>query len=67
MTAFFVTLASTALGTFVANFGILWLIGAQANKLEKQRIKDMVEQQKELMAMVQNEQERMARYARMES
>ena len=58
---------STALGTFVANLGILWLIGAQANRLEKQRIKDMVEQQKELMTMVQKEQERMQKYAQMES
>ena len=67
MTMFFITLVSTALGTFVANLGILWLIGAQANRLEKQRIKDMVEQQKELMTMVQKEQERMQKYAQMES
>lgn len=67
MTIFFITLVSTALGTFVANLGILWLIGAQANRLEKQRIKDMVEQQKELMTMVQKEQERMQKYAQMES
>ena len=67
MTIFFITLVSTALGTFVANLGILWLIGAQANRLEKQRIKDLVEQQKELMTMVQKEQERMQKYAQMES
>ena len=49
MATFMLTLVATGLGTFAANLALLWLIGAQANKLEKQRIKDMVEQQKELM------------------
>ena len=67
MATFMLTLVATGLGTFAANLALLWLIGAQANKLEKQRIKDMVEQQKELMALAQKEQQRMERYAQMES
>jgi hypothetical protein len=67
MTLFFTTLAATVIGTFVANLGILWLIGARANQVEQQRIKDMVKQQQELMAALQQEQERMQRYAAMES
>jgi hypothetical protein len=55
------------IGTLTANAGLLWFIGHMAQKTEKKRLEEFQQAQREMMEAVKKEQERMQKYAKMES
>jgi hypothetical protein len=60
---FLIVAAGSAVGTVIANGLLLWLLGRQAQKAQKQQAEALAE----LEAMFIAEQERIQRYAAMES
>lgn len=61
------TLLVTAVGTFTGNLALFWLIGQQAQRAERQRLRE-VERLQEAMVKAQTERyEQLRNYAIMES
>jgi cytidylate kinase len=66
MTLFFTILGASALGTFSANMGVFWVIGAMAKRQEKAQQAELARLQQGYLEMVERERERIERYAKME-
>lgn len=66
MTTLLIIIGS-ALGTFIGNGLLLWLVGAKAKKLQQEQAKEIEAFQKGLQDAIVAEQSRMAKYAKMES
>jgi hypothetical protein len=66
MTLFFTILGASALGTFSANVGVFWLIGAMAKRQEKKQLEELQKLQQGYLEMAQRERTRLENYARME-
>ena len=58
---------ATAVGTFLGNLGVFWMIGRMAQRQEKKQREELQRLQNEFLEMRQKETERMQRYAKMES
>lgn len=67
MMLFFTVLGATALGTFSANAGLLWVLGSMAKKQQEAQQQELAKLQAQFLEMRQKEAERMHRYAKMES
>ena len=59
--------AGAALGSFLGNTAVFWVIGAMAERNQKKQRAELEELQKEYLDMVQREQTRLENYAKMES
>jgi uncharacterized membrane-anchored protein YhcB (DUF1043 family) len=57
---------ATAVGTFLGNLGVFWMIGKMAQRQEKKQREELQRLQNEFLEMRQKEAERMKRYASME-
>jgi uncharacterized membrane-anchored protein YhcB (DUF1043 family) len=57
---------ATAVGTFLGNLGVFWMIGKMAQRQEKKQREELQKLQNEFLEMRQKEAERMKRYASME-
>ena len=66
MTLFLTILGAAALGTFLGNTAVFWLIGMMANRQQKRQEAELARLQSEFLAMRQREAERMERYAKLE-
>ena len=66
MTLFFTILGAAALGTFLGNTAVFWLIGVMAQRQQKRQEAEFARLQSEFLEMRQRETERMEKYARME-
>jgi len=66
MTLFLTILGASALGIFLANLGIFWVIGALARRQQKLQEAEMARLKSEFIEMRQREIDRMAKYAKME-
>lgn len=58
---------AVAVGTFAANFYILWIIGKKAQAVQDEQNKLILKLQEEALQRIQLERERMKKYAEMES
>lgn len=67
MTLFLTILGASALGTFIANLGVFWVIGALAQRQQKRQEAELARLQQGYLEMAQRERERIDRYAKMES
>ena len=67
MITFLTILGASALGTFLGNLGLFWVIGRMAQRQEKKQREELQRLQNEFLEMRQKETERMQRYAKMES
>ena len=56
----------SALGTFLGNAAVFWLIGALAQRQQKRQEAELARLQTEFLEMRQREIDRMAKYAKME-
>jgi uncharacterized protein YhhL (DUF1145 family) len=59
-------LAASALGTFLGNLGLLFLVGTMAKRQEKKQKEELEKLQQGYLEMVSREKKRMENYARME-
>jgi hypothetical protein len=59
--------AGAAIGSFLGNTAVFWVIGLMAQRKEKQQLAELQELQQGYLEMVQREQTRMENYAKMES
>ena len=59
--------AGAAIGSFLGNTAVFWVIGMMAQRNEKKQRAELEELQKGYLDMVQREQTRMQNYAKMES
>ena len=66
MTLFFTVLGATALGTFSANVGLLWVVGTMAKRQERKQQEELQKLQQGYLDMVNKERTRLENYARME-
>lgn len=57
---------ATAVGTFLGNLGVFWMIGKMAQRQEKKQREEIQRLQNEFLEMRQKEAERMRAYAKME-
>jgi flagellar motor component MotA len=57
---------ATAVGTFLGNLGVFWVIGRMAQNQEKKQKEELQRLQSEFLEMRQKEIERMRAYAKME-
>ena len=58
--------AGAAIGSFLGNTLVFWVIGMMAERNQKKQRAELVELQKSYLDMVQREQTRMEAYAKME-
>ena len=66
MSLFFVIAAGAAIGTFIGNSLVFWLIGIMAQRQQEVQKKELEQLQQSFLEMRAKEQERMERYAKME-
>ena len=59
--------AGAAIGSFLGNTAVFWVIGLMAQRNEKKQLAELQELQQGYLDMVQREQTRMQNYAKMES
>ena len=64
---FLAVAAGAAIGSFLGNTAVFWVIGIMAQRNEKKQRAELEELQKGYLDMVQREQTRMKNYAKMES
>ena len=55
-----------ALGSFLGNTAVFWVIGAMAERNHKKQLAELKELEKDYLDRVQREQTRMENYAKME-
>ena len=55
-----------AIGSFIGNTAVFWIIGFMAQRKEKQKLAELQELQQGYLNMVQRERTRMENYAKME-
>jgi membrane protein YqaA with SNARE-associated domain len=58
--------AGAALGSFLGNTAVFWVIGTMAERAQKKQRAELKELEKGYLDMVQREQTRMENYAKME-
>jgi hypothetical protein len=58
---------ASAIGTLLGNLGVFWFIGVRAQRQQKKQEKELLKLQSEFLEMRRKENERMQRYAKMES
>ena len=63
---FLAVAAGAAIGSFLGNTAVFWVIGLMAQRNEKKQRAELEELQKGYLDMVQREQTRMENYAKME-
>ena len=63
---FLAVAAGAALGSFLGNTAVFWVIGAMAERAQKKQRAELKELEKGYLDMVQREQTRMENYAKME-
>ena len=59
--------AGAAIGSFLGNTAVFWVIGAMAERNQKKHLAELKELEKDYLDRVQREQTRMENYAKMES
>ena len=59
--------AGAAIGSFLGNTAVFWVIGAMAERNQRKQKAELEELHKGYLEMVQKEQTRMQKYAKMES
>ena len=59
--------AGAAIGSFLGNTAVFWIIGFMAERNQKKQKAELEELQKGYLDMVQREQTRLENYAKMES
>ena len=64
---FLAVAAGAAIGSFLGNTAVFWVIGMMAERNQKKQQAELEELQKGYLDMVQREQTRMENYAKMES
>ena len=64
---FLAVAAGAAIGSFLGNTAVFWVIGMIAERNQKKQRAELEELQKGYLDMVQREQTRMENYAKMES
>ena len=64
---FLAVAVGAAIGSFLGNTAVFWVIGARAERNQKKQLAEMREVQQDYLDMVQREQTRMENYAKMES
>ena len=64
---FLAVATGAAIGSFLGNTMVFWVIGLMAQRNEKKQQAELEELQKGYLDMVQREQTRMQNYAKMES
>lgn len=67
LTTLFISLFSSAVGTFLGNFLLLLLIGKKAEQLERERVKQLQAAQELMAKAIREKQEKMKEYVKMES
>lgn len=72
MTTFLISLSiinliSVTVGTFIANFGLMWLIGNRAKKMEEQQARFLRDLQKQAVQKYNAEVKKRREYLEMES
>jgi len=55
-----------AIGSFIGNTAVFWVIGMMAERNQKKQQAELKEMEKNFMEMAQREQTRMENYAKME-
>lgn len=63
---FFVNTLSILLGTFAANFALLWIIGRRAEAIEKEQLERAKEARKQFIELANKEMKRQQDYMKME-
>ena len=64
---FLAVAAGAAIGSFLGNTAVFWVIGLMAERNQKKQQAELEELQKGYLDMVQREKTRMEAYAKMES
>ena len=67
MMLFFTVLGAAALGTFLGNFALFWLLGTLANRQERKKQEELRKLQQGYLEMVERERARIENYAKLES
>ena len=63
---FLLYLLASALGTFIGNFALFWVIGIQAQRAQKVQRDEMRRVHASYLEMVEREKKRIENYAKME-
>jgi membrane protein YqaA with SNARE-associated domain len=58
--------AGAALGSFLGNTAVFWVIGAMAERNQKKQLAELKELEKGYMEVIQRERDRMEAYAKLE-
>jgi membrane protein YqaA with SNARE-associated domain len=59
--------AGAALGSFLGNTAVFWVIGAMAERTQKKQRAELEAMEKSYMEVIQRERNRMEAYAKLES
>jgi membrane protein YqaA with SNARE-associated domain len=59
--------AGAAIGSFLGNTAVFWVIGVMAERTQKKQRAELEAMEKNYMEVIQREQTRMQNYAKMES
>ena len=59
--------AGAALGSFLGNTAVFWVIGAMAERAQKKQRAELEAMEKNYMEVIQRERNRMEAYAKLES
>ena len=59
--------AGAAIGSFLGNTAVFWVIGAMAERAQKKQRAELEAMEKSYMEVIQRERNRMENYAKMES
>lgn len=64
--SFLAVVLGCAIGSFLGNVSVFWVIGSMAQRAEKQQQEHLKKLQEQFLEVRQKEAERMARYAKLE-
>lgn len=67
LTTLFISLFSSAVGTFLGNLALLLLIGKRAEQVEMERMKQLQAAQELMAKAIKERQDKMKEYVKMES
>jgi membrane protein YqaA with SNARE-associated domain len=63
---FLAVAAGAAVGSFLGNTAVFWIIGAMAERNQKKQLAELKELEKGYMEVIQRERDRMEAYAKLE-